>query len=89
MAAMLLRGVYEFGYEGARGIVLKILNRTLLNDLSFVHQNDFVTEISRFSKIMSHQQCCLIQAGENLLQIFLQRCTHQGIERAERFVEQK
>ena len=81
--------VDEFGNEIVRRFFAKIDNRTLLHDAAFVHEHDFVAEISGFGQIVRDEQRGLLQTRENFLQIFLQRGAHERIERAERLVEQQ
>src|SRR5207244_2953231 len=44
-------GVDKFGNEGASRLFTKIGERTLLDDSAFIHEHDFVSEISGFGKI--------------------------------------
>src|SRR5467141_2479811 len=64
-------GVDKFGNEGAGRLFTKIGERTLLDDSAFIHEHDFVSEISGFGQIVGDQKRCLAEAGENFLQILL------------------
>src|SRR5438105_4856573 len=81
--------VDEFGNEIARRLFPKIDNRTLLHDAAFVHEHDFVAQVSRFGEIVHDQERGLFEASENVFQIFLQRRTHERVERAEWLIQQQ
>ena len=66
---------------------MKIDERTLLNDPAFIHQHDFVAEVGGFGEIVRDKKRGLSQAREDFLQVFLERRTHERIERAERLIE--
>ena len=61
----------------------------LLHDAAFVHQDDLVAEISGFGQIVRDENGRLLQSLKNLLQIFLQCCANEWIERTERLIEKK
>src|SRR2546430_8652578 len=82
-------GVDKFGNEGAGRLFAKIGERTLLDDPAFIHEHNFVPEISGFGKIVRDQKRRLSETRKDLLQILLQRRAHKRIERAQRFVEQE
>src|SRR5437016_5806879 len=82
-------GVDKFGNEGAGRLFVKNGERTLLDHSAFIHEHDFVSEISGFGEIVGYQKRRLAEAGENFLQILLQRCAHERIERTQRFIEQE
>ena len=79
----------KLAHERTRRLFLQLTQRSFLHDASFVHQHDFIAEISRFGEIVRHENGGLFQPLENLLQIFLERGTDERVERAERFVEQE
>src|SRR6266704_2019432 len=55
--------------EGAGRLFAKIGERTLLDDSAFIHEHDFVSEISGFGEIVGYQKRRLAEAGKNFLQI--------------------
>ena len=57
--------------------------------MAFVHQNNFVAEISRFGEVVGDQKYRLFQPGEDLLQIFLEGGADEGIERTQWFIKQQ
>ena len=61
----------------------------LLNDTAFIHEHDHVSKVRCFRQIMSHEQRCLVQRGEDFFQILLQSGANERIERPERFIEQQ
>src|SRR6266851_5792605 len=62
----------EFAYEIICWFFTKFDKRTLLDDVAFVHEHDFVTEICCFRQIMSDEERCLTQAHKNFFEILLQ-----------------
>src|SRR5438552_2022175 len=79
----------EFTYEIICWLFTKIDKRALLDDVAFVHEHDFITEICCFRQIVSDEERCLTQARENFFELLLQRSAHQWIERAQRFVKEE
>src|ERR1700720_714916 len=82
-------GVNKFGHEIAGWFITEIGERTLLDDSAFIHKNDFISEVSGFGEIVRDQKRRLPEAGEDFLQISLQRRAHKRVKRAQRFVEQE
>src|SRR5262245_44791606 len=80
--------VDELGHERIGWSLTQVANRTSLNDPPFIHENDLVSEINRFRQIVSNKKHRLTQARENFLEVLLQRCAHERIERTERLIEQ-
>src|SRR5207253_9242128 len=76
-------GVDEFGNKLACRTLLKIDERTLLNDPAFIHQHDFVAEVGGFGEIVRDKKRGLSQAREDFLQVFLERRTHERIRSEE------
>ena len=81
--------VDEFAHKRTRGLRAQFAERALLHDAAFVHEDNFVAEKSGFGQIVRDENGRLLQSLKNFLQIFLQCCPNEWIERTERLVEQK
>ncbi len=79
----------EFAHKRTRGLRAQFAERALLHDAAFVHEDNFVAEKSGFGQIVRDENGRLLQSLKNLLQIFLQCCPNEWIERTERLVEEK
>ena len=79
----------ELGNEIARRFRAESFQRSDLHDAPLIHEHDFIAEVRGFGQIVRDENGGLLQPRKNFLQIFLLCGSNQGIERAQRFVEQE
>ena len=80
---------HEIAHIIVSGPIQQLAQGSALHDGAFAHDRQVVRQIRGFRHVVRHEHHCFAQLAKDALQFVLQLETGDGIEGAERLVEQK